>query len=481
MKQLGNLLVYRWRYAFGYGALAVLFIISVTMAGLYAPGGLTQVEINTIERTNQLADGSFDIVNLPLHLLQLASFSLLGVSIFSIKLPAIIMSIVAGGAIFFLLRRWFKSNVAILSMLIMTATGQFIFLAQNATSHIFYVAFSALILLFASLILQKAKGSLAWKIGLAASVALSCYMPYFIYINLGLLIAALFHPHPRHHMLKRSQRINWLISGAVFGVILAPLVYLSANSPELFRAILGYEALQLDVPNNIFILFQSYFWIEPVVINNRIAPVVDFSALALMIFGFIVLFRHRYTARSYIIVAWLLITLPIIILRPHLTSIVIVPLFILLAIGVETLLSEWYKLFPKNPYARTAGLIMIVGLVSVMVLSGIDRFSSGYRHFPESVDRFNTDLSLVKGELAKRPVRTHLVATEDELPLYQALSLHGSYDLTVGMVDEPIDTANVIVTHQANQTADTDDWQLQHIVTNGRASNADRLYLYKAE
>lgn len=480
MKELGNLLVYRWRYALGYGALAILFIISVTIAGLYAPGGLTQVEINTIERTNQLASGDFSVVNLPLHLLQLASFSLFGVSIFSIKLPAIIMSVVAGAAIFFLLRRWFKSNVAILSMLIMTATGQFIFLAQNATSHIFYVAFSALILLFASLILQKAKGHLVWKIGLAISVALSCYTPYFIYVNLGLLIAALFHPHPRHHILRRSQRLNWLIAGGVFALFLAPLIYLCINSPELFRVILGHEALQLDVISNIHILLQSYFWIEPIVLNNRIAPAVDFSALALMVLGFIVLFRHRYTARSYIIVAWLLITLPIIVLRPHLTSIVIVPLFILLAIGVETLLSEWYRLFPKNPYARTAGLIMIVGLIGVMVLSGVDRFSNGYRYFPDSVSRFNTDLSLVRSELAKRPAKTHLIASEDERPLYEAFARHGRHELVVGSEGESYETANIIVTREANQSARQDSWQLQRIVTNDRAEESDRLYLYKA-
>ena len=480
-KQIADLLLYRWRYILGYGTLIAIFITAITISTLYTPGGITQAEINTIERTNALANGELTLPNLPLHLLQLVSFSLFGVSIFTIKLPAIILSIVSAVAIFFLLRRWFKSNITILSMLIMATTGQFIFLAQHATTQILYVAYSALILLFASMILQKAKGHLIWKISLAITVALSCYTPYFIYINLGLLIAALFHPHPRLHLFKRSQRINWLIAGAVFALVLSPLAYLITQSPALLTEVLGYESLRLNVFENIKTLVQSYFWTEPLVIGNHIAPILDFSSLALIILGAPVMFRHRYTARTYVIAAWLLLTLPVLILRPQLTTIALVPLFILLAMGVETLLGQWYRLFPKNPYARATGLIMIVGLIGVMVLSGVERFTNGYRHLPLAAQRFSTDISLLKKELANRPVRTHLVAHNTELALYEALAMHQVTNLTVSTDQTEASTANIIVTHRALEGTETTNWQLQKIAANGRASDADRLYLYKAD
>lgn len=478
-RQPAHLSLYRWRYTLGYSLLGAIFLISVTAASLYSPGGLTQAEVAAIGQTNALAQGDFAIQNLPFHLLQLASFSLFGVSMLTIKLPAIILSVVAAGAIFFLLRRWFKSNVAILSMLIMTATGQFIFLAQHATSQILYVTYSALILLFASLILQKAKGARIWKIGLAISVALSCFTPYFIYINVGLLIAALFHPHPRHHLLRRSQRLNWIIASATLFLFIAPIAYLCIQRPELFTELLGYERLQLDVLANIKILLQSYFWVAPIVTaGSHVAPIMDFSALALVLLGAMVMFQHRYTARTYVIVAWLLLTLPVLILRPHLTAIVLVPLFILLAIGVETLLSEWYRLFPKNPYARTAGLVLLIILIGAMVFSGIDRFTHAYRHLPEAAQRFSTDISLTRNYLRSEPGKAYLLVESTERPLYDALDRFNSFDITVS-TEPPTDEVRTIVTHAAHQTAPTNDWELLRIITDDRAENANRLYLYK--
>ena len=81
--------------------------------------------------TNQVGlfkPATYAVTNLPFHLLQSLSFLLLGATIFSVKLPAIILSIAVAISLFFLLRRWFRPNVAILSMLIMVATGQLIFL-----------------------------------------------------------------------------------------------------------------------------------------------------------------------------------------------------------------------------------------------------------------------------------------------------------------------------------------------------------------
>lgn len=479
-QQLANLLLYRWRYIVGYGLLAMLFVLAVITASLYAPGGVTQAEITAIERTNLVAAGNFSVPNLPLHLVQWLSFTVFGVSLFSIKLPAIIFSTIAAVALFFLLRRWFKPNVAILSMLIMTTTGQFMFLAQHATSQILYVMYSALILLFASLILQKAKGHLLWKICLAASVALSCYTPYFIYINLVLLVAALFHPHTRHHLMRRPQRLNWFIAFSVLILLVAPLAYICYQTPELLTKIIGHESLELDILANILIIVKSYLWIEPIMTGSHIAPIMDFSSLALVTLGAIVLLRHRYTARTYVIAAWLLLTLPILLFRPQLTAAMIVPLFILLAVGVETLLSEWYKLFPKNPYARGAGLVLLIGLIGLMVFSGVDRFTRGYRHLPMAVHGFSKDISLVRQQLNTDNAKAGLIVSADELPLYSALASYDDYDLSVSTNPHDVQSSNMMVTHDALKSVHK-DWTLRRIVTNDRTTDGDRLYLYKAD
>ena len=72
------------------------FIAAVTAAGAYAPGGLSQQEIDMIGVTNQVSlfkPATYAVTNLPFHLLQSLSILLLGVTSLSAKLPAIILSI----------------------------------------------------------------------------------------------------------------------------------------------------------------------------------------------------------------------------------------------------------------------------------------------------------------------------------------------------------------------------------------------------
>lgn len=480
-KQIADWTLYKWRYILGYGSLIVLLLLAVTSAAIYAPGGITQSEIDSIAITNQLAEGNFAVVNLPFHLLQLAGFKIFGVSILTIKLPSIILSIISAVAMFFLLRRWFKPNIAILSMLIMAVTGQFIFIAQNATPHILYVLYTALILLFATLVFQKAKRKLLWKALLAVTVGLSLYTPYFLYILVGLIIGALIHPHTRHSLVKPKQRKNWLIAFAALLIIVAPLIYLCYSSDLLLTSIIGHEALEINVVENLKIIFKTYFWTEPIVAFGQILPIMDFSTLALIILGTLSLFRQRYTARAYMIAIWMIIAIPLLALRPHLTIIITIPLFILLAIGVETLLSEWYKLFPKNPYARTAGLLFIITLISVMIFSGIDRFVHGYRHMPQAAREFSSDISLVNHQLSKKPAKTNLIVDEKELPLYQAMAKNNKLEIDVMTDVNNLSSANVIVTRAAKSLVPQKGWQNQQIITNSWTENGDRLYLYKVD
>lgn len=478
-KDLANFTLYKLRYVIGYCLLGILFISAVTLASVYTPGGITQEEINSVKLTNLLEQGSLSIVNLPFHLLQLLIFSIFGVSILSIKLPAILLSIASTVAIFFLLRRWFKPGIAVLAMLIMTTTGQFVFIAQSATQHILYIFFTAMILLFASLTVQKTKSQLVWKLGLALSVALSWYTPYFMYISLGLLLVALIHPHTRYSIFKKSERANWFIALAVFVAAVFPLGFLIAENNQLLTDLLGYQIAGFDIVANLKSLFVTFFWIEPVVVGGQILPIFDFGSVALILLGTLVLFRQSYTSRTYMIIAWLIFALPVVVLRPSLVSILIIPLFILLAVGIEALLSEWYKLFPKNPYARGSGLVLIVSLVCVMVYSGFDRFANGYMFMPDSANSFNKDLPLLKRELRDRPVKTLVVVDEDEKPVYDALAKHSKFDIQITTDPSTGEIGNALVTHQAKSQSNFQGWELQRIFTNNRQENSDRLYLYK--
>ncbi len=156
-QKVTDIFLYRWRYVFGYTLLALLYIGAIIISALHVPGGLSQAEIDMVNTTNHLnfSVEGIAVTNLPFHLLQLLFFKLFGVSLLTIKAPAVILSIASSVAIFFLLKRWFKPSTTILSLLIMATTGQFLFIGQSATVGILYIFYTALTLLFATLILQK--------------------------------------------------------------------------------------------------------------------------------------------------------------------------------------------------------------------------------------------------------------------------------------------------------------------------------------
>lgn len=472
--------MYRWRYWLGYSALSLLLVGALLTAGLFAPGGLTQAELDSLAQTNSMTlsqPATWALPDMPLHILRLLSFATLGVTTLSIKLPSILMALIASLALFFLLRRWFRPNVAVLSLLIMVTTSQFMFIAQNAGGGINYITYTALLLLFASLILQRARLAWLWQAGLGITMALSLYTPYFLYINLGLLLVACLHPHTRSYLRRLRKSSSGLVAAGLFGVLILPLIYWCLTRPEFFLQLAGRGSGPIDLLTNLKIILWSYFWPHPLVQNGQIIPLMDASALALTALGLISTIRQHHTARAYMIFAWLVLAAPLLALQPSLIVMVTVPLFILLAVGVETLVREWYRLFPKNPYARATGLLLLICLIGVMTLSGIDRYLHGYRSMPAAVREHSLDVMLFR-QLYAAEQPAVVVTTPHEAPLYQALARHQYPQLRVS--DQPDPTAqHIVFTRAAQHLLPPQEWSLSRIITNQRAEAADRFYLYK--
>ena len=478
-KRVTDIFLYKWRYVLGYTFLALLYISAVIVAAVYAPGGLTQAEIDTLSATNSLGFNldSLATPNLPFHLLQLAFFKLFGVSILTIKAPAIVFSVTSSLAIFFLLRRWFKPSIAILSLLIMTTTAQFLFIGQSATASVLYVAYTALILLFATLVLQRAQASQLWRIGLALTVSASLFTPYFWYINLGLLIIALLHPHPRHYLIAKKHRNKWLLAIVILLVMISVMIFLCLRSSALLHNLAGLSSFHLDILANLKTIYYMYFRVETSVVSGQITPIMDWSALFLIILGLAKSFSKGYSARAFMVWTWLLLSVALVILQPQLAPVVLVPLFILLAVGIETLLGDWYKLFPRNPYARGTGLLLISALISVMVIGGAVRYIDGYRYYPAAVSQFNKDLAIIKPVLVGQKVS--LLVDPKEAPLYTALTKHNAPGIAILHYLPRDFSGSVYASHAARHLVPANKHvALRSIIVNDQNNAGDRFYLY---
>ena len=407
------------------------------------------------------------IANLPYYALQSLVFSLFGVSIFTIKLPSLFLALLSAIGLILLLRRWFKPNIAVLASLIAIATGQFLYVAQLGTPSILYIFWPVVLLLLGTQITRVKRFRYLWKILFAISAALSLYTPLGVYPLLAIALAVIFHPHLRA-IIRRLSRTRLIVVSCLFLVGIAPLLWLITVSPQLGLTLLGAPAVwPPDLGENTLNILRQYFvfW-EPSTTTNM-APFFGLGSTLLVLLGLYRLIRTRQTTRSYLIIFWLVCIIPVLLLNPTYTTVTFVPSVMMLAAGLTSLITYWYRLFPRNPYARVSGLIPIIILVGALISTGLIRYIYGYQYNPSVVPLFSEDLKLLPKEA------TQIVVSPEEKDFYNAIARYRD-DLRV--VDSPTDDT-FIVTRDARRTFE--GYRIDKIVVNERSSDADRFYVMK--
>lgn len=470
-RDVRKFLIYRWRYILGYSILGLLLAGLLAFAGIWVPGGLTPQEMEATVRSTSLSlsdPSTMAISNLPYYLLQSLVFHVFGVYDFTIKLPSLMSALVSALGFIMLLRRWFKPNVAVLAALIAVTTGQFLFIAQSGTPSIMYVFWPVTLLLLGTQVTRVKKARFLWKILFTIAAALSLYTPLSVYPLIAILLATVLHPHLRN-AVRHLKKWRLAICLTIWLVLVAPLAYFLSARPELGLTLLGVpEVWPPDLAANATLLFKQYFMFWEPSNTSLMTPVFGLGSVLLIGLGIYRIIRTADTTRSYLIIIWGLSILPVLFINPQFTSVAFVLAVLLIAAGLTSLISYWYRLFPFNPYARIAGLLPLIILISALIASGVDRFVYGYHYDPNTAVNFSRDLRLLP-----RDTKT-LVVSEDERAFYEAVAKHRN-GLTVTTSLPPADQFT------ATRAAKTDvvGYDIARIITTTYRENSDRLYLYQ--
>lgn len=463
--------IYRWRYVIGYGLVGLLLAGLLLFVGLYLPGGLSAAEMTSVVRSAGLDitnPSTLAITNLPYYSLQALIFMVFGVSIFTIKLPSLIIALFSAIGFIYLLRRWFKPNIAVLASLIAITTSQFLFIAQQGTPGILYVFWPIVLLLLGTQITRGKKFRFLWKVLFAVAAALSLYTPLSVYPLVAVGLTIILHPHLRN-VFRKLSKPRVAVVGVIFLALLAPLVYLVTLNPQLGLTMLGIPtAWPPDIAANTVTVLKQYFMFWEPSVNTLMTPVFGLGSAILILLGAYRLIRTRETTRSYLIIIWIVCLIPVLILNPLFTSVTFVPSMLMLAAGLTSLIGYWYRLFPLNPYARIVGLIPIIVLVFALSVSGLARYIYGYHYSPNQVALFSKDLALIPSET------NELVVSEAQKPFYTAVS---KYRTNLTIVAQP--SADMFVVTREARSSEYGGYEIQRIITNGHSTDADRLYTYK--
>lgn len=470
-KAISSFSLYKWRYWIGYGLVTIALTAMLAVVAVYSPGALSGSEISSLQDTSSIRStniATIGVINLPYHILQHLSLSIFGVSQLSIKLPSLLLGLFSAIGIILLLREWFRRNIAVIASFIVITNGQFLFLAQSGTPDIMYVFWPIWILLLATYVAREKGNILLNKILLAVFVALSLYTPMAGYTLLAMFITVLLHPHFRF-VARNLKRVNLIIAAIVGVLALSPIVISIFSNPSNILKLLGIPSNFPSVFANITQLSKMYFSFSTPSVGEIMLPVFGLGALLLIFIGFYRLYQTRAAAQSYLINLWVLILIPLMILNPTVTAIVLVPALLLIATGLDGLIGYWYGLFPKNPYARVGGMIPIAVLIILLSVSGLERYVYGYHYSPYLRANFSEDISLLKDK------NVQLVVTTDEFPVYSTVS---QYNQELDVVSKPSES-KVTYTRAATLTKPPAGYSIVKIITSSTAGDADRFYVYQ--
>ena len=489
---ISKMFLYRHRFGIVYTLLALVFGFIIIFFPSITPNGLSEAEMDSVNVSMAIKKDSLlssDIIDLPYHLLQKASIVFFGFSTYSIKLPSIILGAVLGLLFVLLLNRWFKNNVAIISSVITVLSSSFLYIVGSGTPLIMVVFWPTLLFWLGSKIQGENKPKPLYSFIFAFALLLSLFTPYMIYLAIFIVFYALFHPHLRFtitHLPKIPFFLSTVIVLGVGAFLVMNMTKSAETAPDLF---LMKDFSWKNYLKNISSAFIPFFKWNGMHESTFLAPLIGLASLALAITGLISTYHGFFASRNSIATYLAAFTVAISGLNPNYAILLLLPLAILIAHGFRYILNKWYSLFPENPYARIFGMLPISIFLIIIITSDICHFVFGYRYNPAVANNFNNDIILITNKVEEGS--TLVVLNEKEYNFYKNLEQKPIFEVvkkknytvvnhiptepaknlaTLGMIEDDIndDEAKLL-----------DNYNLDHIVTNSKLENSDRIYIYK--
>ncbi|MDO4871975.1 MAG: glycosyltransferase family 39 protein [bacterium] len=468
-KQIDDFWLYKFRYQITYTILFASYLAIIFYSIFIAPNGLTNAEVESATFSANLDFSqifSAQILNFPFRILQKISIGIFGLSNFSIKLPAILISFATIFAIIRLAHIWFERGTATMASIIAITSSQFFFIAQNGTPDILYIFYPILLILAGGLFMESRKIT-PLIVGFFV-LALSFYTPLTIYIVLAMLLTILAHPRLRLMITREIKKARIFGTFALF-LLLAPLAVAIFFEPAMLKTIFGIPD-SLNLFENFNLLISNLFSFSSSNSGGVIAPIINPAAAILIAIGLYFTFSAKYTAKSYLVNIWSLILLAVCVINPNLTTILFTPILLLTITGLQSLIQTWYMLFPKNPYARVFGLFPIVFFVVSLLLTSLNHFQQSYVHSPEVAQNFSQDLRLL---LENSDSNRVLMVSKEERDFYAILENQNAAKLASNFENEQI-----IVSKKFFENLKLPkEYRISRIITSSASKNSDRFYI----
>ena len=347
-------------------------------------GGTTQ-EVLLYKRGITLSAIFNNPVDLPLHFFQWVSIGIFhSHNLLLVRLPDVIFGGMTVVLYSLLLYKWYGTRTMILGTVLFACSPWFLHIARITGIDAEQQLAVVIIIFLSSFINKDTKSWLFMVEAFILSVLL--YVPGMIWFEIALF-----------SLNRKYFRIGWSKLSSIYqkvGYILCWLVPLSLLFRYIFEHLSSWK-IWLALPSTFASLrhilsrlgdgFSAFVWhapVNPTLWLGRL-PILDSFGIVMLIVGIIFYARHWQAIRTKSLLIFLMIGLVLFSLAGGITLSAAVPIvYAIAAAGVGYLLHEWLTVFPRNPLARFAGVIIVSAVVGFSCWFGLRQYFVAWPNNP---------------------------------------------------------------------------------------------------
>lgn len=308
-----------------------------------------------------------------------------------IRLASALAASFAALILYLLLRKWFTRRISLLTTVMYVTSSWFLHNGRLAGVDILFMTVWPVLLLVCMWLLTQHHDR---KLPVAAVlIALTLYIPgTWLFLLAGIITfrRIFFRAYTR-----LSNKVRLFSIGA-FIVTLLPLFYSFLRGQKQILEWLGWEYNQSlsplhflrnfwEIPKQLFISgpSESMQWLSG-------TPVFDVFSLSMLLLGFYAYRAGYYPAREKLVFGAIILSVLMIGIGSVASIGLLLPLlYIVIANGLAYMLQSWFTVFPKNPIARSVGVILLMIVIILSCSYQIQRYYIAWPKAPATKAALN--------------------------------------------------------------------------------------------
>lgn len=346
--------------------------------------GLTTAETTQAATSNTIRKLIENPIGAPHKALQFVTQKVLPGAI-GIRSASALIGLFATGCFYFVLRNWYSRRVAFLGTLTLVTSAWFLHTVRSGTDSSMYL------LLFGAAAcitwLQKSRGKMPAVLASAVLVIMLLYIPGMIWL---VAPALLWQAGTIAQLLERRNAVVLTIATLLAMAALTPLGSALYQNHDLIKTYFGLPQTlpePVQVARNIANVPIELFARGP---NNPgrwlgRMPLLNLFATVMFVVGVYAYIKKRKLDRTpFTVFVFIAGTVLVAIGGPVSVSLLLPFVYVVVAGGIALLLQQWRTVFPRNPFARTTGTILLTIVTVLAAYQGIRHYFIAWPNTPET-------------------------------------------------------------------------------------------------